>query len=106
MTLIQFLDQDGMCMRVLNKQMDFCYVILETVQFHLHRWQSIPDFQPDQDPQDTLDGGYAVIFTFVRGDGVQRQWEVGLTILYRKKLKFSTAVIICLLYIVSSFPVN
>ena len=67
------------------EQMDF-YVILETVQFHLHRRQSIPDFQPDQDLQDTLDGGYAVIFTFVQGDGVQRQWEdiqrVGLTILY------------------------
>ena len=84
------------------EQMDFCYVILETVQFHLHRRQSIPDFQPDQDPQDTLDGGYAVIFTFVQGDGVQRQWEdiqiVGLTILYRKKLKFSTAVIMLALY--------
>ena len=61
--------------RVLNKQMDFCYVILGTVQFHLHRRQSIPDFQPDQDPQDTLDEGYAVIFTFIQGDGVQRQWE-------------------------------
>ena len=61
--------------RVLNKQMDFCYVILETVQFHLHRRQSIPDLQPDQDPQDAFDGGCALIFSFVRGDGVQRQWE-------------------------------
>ena len=44
------------------------------VQFHLHRRQSIPDFQPDQDPQDALNGGCALIFSFVRG-GVQRQWE-------------------------------
>ena len=59
----------GWHVRVLNRQMDFCYVILETVQFHLHHRQSVPDFRPD--PQYTLDGGYAVIFSFVRGDGVK-----------------------------------
>ena len=76
--------------RVLNKQMDFCYVILGTVQFHLHCQQSIPDFQPDQDPQDGLCN-----YVYFR----MRRWcsktmgrhhsnRVGSTILYRKKLKF------------------
>lgn len=61
--------------RVFNEQMDFCYVILETVRFHLHRRQPVPDFQPDFEPHHTVDGGYAVIFHFVRGDGVRSHWD-------------------------------
>ena len=57
---------------VLNKQMDFCYIIKETVQFYLHRRLDIED--PVDDTR-TVRGGYVLIFRFVRGDGVRRDWD-------------------------------
>ena len=59
-------------LRVLNKQMDFCYIIKETVQFCLHRRLDIED--PVDDTR-TVRGGYVLIFRFVRGDGVRRDWN-------------------------------
>ena len=59
-------------LRVLNKQMDFCYIIKETVQFYLHRRLDIED--PVDDTR-TVRGGYVLIFRFVRGDGVRRDWD-------------------------------
>ena len=59
-------------LRVLNKQMDFCYIIKETVQFYLHRRLDIED--PLDDTR-TVRGGYVLIFRFVRGDGVRRDWD-------------------------------
>ena len=59
-------------LRVLNKQMDFCYVILETVQFYLHHRQNIEDAM---DSVRTVDGGFLLVFRFVRGDGVRRNWD-------------------------------
>ena len=61
--------------RVYNEQMDFGYVMLETVQYHLHRRQPLPDYQPDLELRHTVDGGYAVIFHFIRGDGVRSHWD-------------------------------
>lgn len=58
--------------RVLNKQMDFCYVIRDTIQYYLRRRPSIID---PIDPKRSIDGGYSLVFRFVRGDGVQRNWE-------------------------------
>ena len=55
---------------VLNKQIDFCYIIKETVQFYLHRRLDIED--PVDDTR-TVRGGY--VFRFVRGDGVRRDWD-------------------------------
>ena len=49
--------------RVLNKQMDFCYVILHSVHFHLHHQQDIADFHPDLYPQHSVHGGYAIILS-------------------------------------------
>ena len=59
-------------LRVLNKQMDFCYVILDTVQFYLHQRQAIEDAV---EPSRTVDGGSLLIFRFVRGDGVRQNWD-------------------------------
>ena len=53
-------------LRVLNKQMDFCYAKLET---HLHCRQLLPDFIPDQ-TQQFVEGSYVLVFQFVRVDGV------------------------------------
>ena len=58
-------------LRVLNKQMDFCYVVLETVQFYLHQRPAIEDV----DPARTVDGGYVLVFRFIRGDGVRPNWD-------------------------------
>ena len=55
-------------LRMLNKAKDFSYVILETVQYYLHR--RVP-----AENERSVDGGYLLIFWFVRGDGVERNWE-------------------------------
>lgn len=59
-------------LRVLNKEKDFSYVIFETVQFYLHRRRPAEDAL---DCDHSVDGGYLLIFRFVRGDGVERNWE-------------------------------
>lgn len=51
-------------LRVLNREIDFCYVILRTVQFYLHKREDAVD------PARTVDGGCVLVFWFVRGDGV------------------------------------
>ena len=57
---------------VLNKQMDFSYVVRETVRFYLRRHQSIID---PVDSWRSIDGGHMLVFRFVWGDGVQQNWE-------------------------------
>ncbi len=59
-------------LREMNKRKDFCYVIIETVQFYLHRRQPIVD---SFEPFHAIDGGHVLIFRFVRGDGVSAQWD-------------------------------
>ena len=59
-------------LRVLDKQMDFCYAILETVQYYLHQRQ---DIQDAMDCGRSVHGGYILVFRFVRGDGVRRNWD-------------------------------
>ena len=59
-------------LRVRNKEYDFCYVILETVKYYLHRRQPIVD---SYEPLHSVDGGYVLVFRFVRGDGVRRHWD-------------------------------
>ena len=58
----------------LNKEGDFCYAKLETVMFHLHRRRPIIDFQLDRG-QSTCDGGYILVFRFVRLQCVRHQWN-------------------------------
>ena len=59
---------------VLNDELDFCYVELKTVQYHLHYCQPILDLQPDLDCK-CVYGGCVLVFRFVRGDGVRHQWQ-------------------------------
>lgn len=58
--------------RVLNKQGDFCYAIRETIQFYLYKRKPIEDATSSVR---SVDGGYLLIFRFVRGDGVRRNFE-------------------------------
>ena len=59
--------------RGLNSK-DFCYVKLETVQYHLHKRQQLQDFQLDAEPVAETTG-HTLVFKFVRMDGVYRQWK-------------------------------
>ena len=61
-------------LRVLNERLNFCYAKLETVQFHLHKRQSLTDVQPDQDHK-LIDGGFVLVFCFVRMDGLAHDWD-------------------------------
>ena len=36
--------------------------------------KTLPDYQPDSSIQ-AVSGGYVLVFRFVRGDGVRRQWN-------------------------------
>ena len=60
-------------MRGLNERLNFCYVNLKTVQFHLHKRQNIEVF--DSAGKRTIPGGYVLVFKFVRMDGVKQDWD-------------------------------
>ena len=51
---------------------DFCHAILEMVQYYLHLREPVEDAL---DEDRSVDGGYVLIFRFVRGVGVERNWE-------------------------------
>ena len=52
-------------------RLNYCYIVLETVEFYLHKRQPLQEFVPAQgkplcNPRDL---GYMLTFSFVRGDG-------------------------------------
>ena len=57
--------------RSLNERLNFCYVNLKTVQFHLHKRQNIEVY----DFAGKRTGGYVLVFKFVRMDGVKQDWD-------------------------------
>ena len=59
-------------LRVINKEMDFCYVVKETVQFYLHQRESIEDAV---DRSRRVEGGHMLFFSFVRGSGGQSKLD-------------------------------
>lgn len=60
-------------MRGLNERLNFCYVNLKTIQYHLHKRQNIEVFDPTG--KRTIPGGYILVFKFVRMDGVKQDWD-------------------------------
>ena len=55
--------------RGINAHLDFCAVLAETVTYHLHKKAPINDYLSSE----TINGGYVLIFKFVRFDGVKDQ---------------------------------
>lgn len=55
--------------RGINTHLDFCAVLANTVIFHLHKKAQIVDHLNSE----SIDGGYVLIFKFVRFDGVKDQ---------------------------------
>ena len=49
-------------------------VKLDTIQYYLNLRNSLPDYQPGSTVE-IVNGGYILVFRFVRGDGVKRQWN-------------------------------
>ena len=62
--------------RGLNAAGDFCYVILNTVEFYIYQRRCLKEFlpMPSSHTQVTRDLGYSVVFSFVRGDGTPHQF--------------------------------
>ena len=57
--------------RGINKHKDFCAVKIDTVVFYLHKRASVMDYLNDSE----TDGGFVLIFKFVRLDCVHRQLD-------------------------------
>lgn len=60
---------EGWHMRGINDSMNFCYVNLQTVQYHLHERKGLDHYWPDG-RKTTMPGGHILIFRFVRMDGL------------------------------------
>ena len=56
--------------RGINPNGDFCYVILDTLEFYLHKRKSLKEYLPSSGSpiMSERELGYALVFTFVRGD--------------------------------------
>lgn len=57
--------------RGLNSNGDFCYVILNTLEFYLHKRKPLIEYLPTSEGPavSVRELGYTLIFTFIRGDG-------------------------------------
>ena len=60
-------------MRGLNQRLNFCYVNLDTVRYHLRKRRAVQEYTPDGEK--VLDAGYMIIFKFVRMDGTKEEWD-------------------------------
>ena len=67
-------------LRIANKNRDFSYVILSTVEHHLTTPRSLLEYEPVRAEDGTisfepvyLEQCYSIVFTFVRGDGNRKQ---------------------------------
>ena len=57
--------------RGLNSNGDFCYVILNTLEFYLHKRKDLIEYLPTSEGSavSVREQGYTLIFTFIRRDG-------------------------------------
>ena len=55
--------------RGINSHLDFCAVVAKTVTFYLHKKAAIVDYLSPNNHG--TDGGYVLVFRFVRFDGVK-----------------------------------
>ena len=59
---------------ILSENQDFCYVNIDTIQYHLHKRQSLKDYDKEGSAIN-VPGGNVLVFRFVRMDGVRRQLD-------------------------------
>ena len=61
----------------INSADDFCYVVLDTVEYHLNRRKPLIQYVPDENGKPVLSKapqGHALIFSFVRGEHIFFYW--------------------------------
>ena len=68
--------------RGLNEAGDFCYVVLSTVEFYIHRKRPLKEFFPPSYKVSSAfrDTGYCLVFLFVRGDGTPSEFGTNTAI--------------------------
>ena len=64
--------------RGINPNGDFCYVILSTLEYYLHKREPLKEYFPSNGSKDFIlkprDLGYMLVFIFVRGDGTREEF--------------------------------
>ena len=71
---------EGWYYRGLNEHGDFCFVILQSIRFHLYQRRPIADYQPLKEGDEVCTKavhhpGYMLAFDFVRGDGTREDFH-------------------------------
>ena len=64
--------------RGINPNGDFCYVILSTLEYYLHKREPLNEYFPSDLSNEFIfksrDLGYMLVFIFVRGDGTREEF--------------------------------
>lgn len=60
--------------RGLNHNGDFCYVLLDTVEFYLYRRRPLKEYEPKTLALTCRNIGHMLVFCFVKGNGVPAQF--------------------------------
>ena len=71
--------QDLNTLRGININGDFCYIILNTVEFYLYHRRSVKEYVPTEDlkvKECHRDAGDMLVFCFVKGDGTPDQFGI------------------------------
>jgi hypothetical protein len=73
-TIAQFQDLNRLLgtnwhFRGINANGDFCYVILNTVEYYVYHRRPLKEFMPPISAEGSRTIGYVLVLTFVRGDG-------------------------------------
>ena len=68
--------------RGINVNGDFCYVILQTIEFYLYHRRPIKEYVPKngQTLEITRELGYGLTFSLIRGDGTPNKFGTDTTI--------------------------
>ena len=68
--------------RGINPNGDFCYVILDTVEYYLYRRQPLKEYIPggEEPILEYREMGHMLVFQFVRGDGTRSEFGKDATI--------------------------
>ena len=61
--------------RGINTNGDFCFVILETIEFYIYKKRPITEYRPGTPIQAVhKQAGYGLVFSFVKGNGTPSQF--------------------------------
>ena len=69
---------DKIGIRGINPKGDFCYVILSTLEYYLHKREPLKEYFPSDGSDEfnlkVRDLGYMLVLVFVRGDGTREEF--------------------------------